>query len=366
MLSRMILVGLVAVLGVSLPSRSEPSGWLTSAHAWVIAQLAEWDTDAPGEDGCFLVVEALDSSPGEATQAETRTNTKASVAFEPIPIDDDVDNGLADELNRMAEGLGIPATTTAIAESPTDFVAVPASESIELKLMVELCQIAERSAHDEPVSAPAIPQPREADADPAIDEIFADVSQVFAPTEPEPASIAQQPREADAIAAIDAIFADGSTVFAPAEPGFVTNAQPKPVRIAAGPKFEPVASLVKLAMDTVVKWNRFVVGIKIGPERAGFQSRPVQPRAFEPIKVPADLESGIAYELNRASDGLEIVPPEARTLGEARPQIPESELAAHAEGNHASLGKALSLTRDAAFAWMNVLTGMTPVTMIAR
>ena len=185
MISRMILVGLVAVLGVSLPSRSESGDWLTSAHAWAIAQLAEWDAYTPGEELSLIVPEVPDSSPREAPQAATRPNTPASVAFEPIPVGDDLHNGLADELNRMAEGLDIPTTTTTIVESPTDFVAVPASESIELKLVVELCRIAENSARDETVSSPAIPQPREADADPAIDEIFWDVSHVFAPPEPE-------------------------------------------------------------------------------------------------------------------------------------------------------------------------------------
>ncbi len=217
-------------------------------------------------------------------------------------------------------------------ESPTDFVAVPPGDSIELKLVVDLCRIAENSARNEPVSSPAILQPSEADADPAIDEIFADVSNVFAPPEPERASITQ----------------------------------PTPGLIAVGPEFEPIKSLVDLARDTAAKWNRFVEGIKIRPEEAVFQSRPVRTQTFEPIKVPADLESGVAYELNRASEGLDIVPPEVRRLGDSRPPIPGSTPAVHPERNHASVGKALSLTRDAAFAWMNVLTGMTPVSMTSR
>ena len=330
MLSRMILVGLVAVLGVSLPSRSESVGWLTSAHAWVIAQLAEWDTDIPGEDLGLIVTEVPDPSPREATPAETRTNTKASVAFELIPIDDDLDTGLADELNRMAEGLDIPATTTAITEAPTDFVAVPSSESIELKLVVELCRIAEASTHSETPSSPSIPQPCETDSVPAIDEIFADVSQVFAPP----------------------------------EPGLTASIQPEPPPTAARPEFEPIRPLVDLEPDTAAELNRFAEGIEIHAEDTA--PGPVRIGTFEPIQVPADLESGIAYELNRASEGLEIVPPEVRALGDARPPIPGSEPADHSEGNHASLGKALSLTRDAALAWMNVLTGMTPVTMTAR
>jgi hypothetical protein len=368
MISRMILVGLVAVLGVSLPSRSESGGWLTSVHAWAIAQLAEWDTYTSGEDLGFIVTETPDSSPREATQAATCSNTTASVAFEPIPVDDNRDTGLAYELNRMAEGLDNPATTTAIVESPTDFVAVSSSDSIELKLVVELCRIAENSARHETVSSPPIPQPRTADAAPVIDEIFADGSNVFAPAEPEPASITQQPREANTATTIDELFADGSEVFAPAEPELASITQPKPASIAARPEFEPIPPLVDLAMDIAAKWNRFVEGIKIRPEDAA--PRPVRTPTFEPIKVPADLESGIAYELNHASEGLDNVPPAVRRLGDTRPQIPGSEPTAHTEGHHnhgdASIGKALSLTRDAAFAWMNVLAGMTPVAMTSQ
>jgi hypothetical protein len=324
MISRMILVGLVAVLGVSLPSRSEPTNWWTSARVWVTTQLAEWDADTPGEDFCLIVTEAPDSPPREAIRAAARTNTPASVAFEPIPVDDELDTGLADELNRMAEGLEVPATTTAVADSPTDFLAVSPSDSIELKLAVELCRIAEGSARDETLSAPAIPQPRDTDAGPAIDEIFADVSQVFAPP----------------------------------EPGLAT--------IAARPTFEPIPTPVDLETDIAAELNRFAEGIEIHPE--GAPARLVRIGTFEPIKVPADLEPGIAYELNRASEGLEIVAPEVRTLGAARPRISGSEPAVHLEGNpgDASIGKALGLTRDAALAWMNVLTGMTPVTMTSR
>ncbi len=372
MISRMILVGLVAVLGVSLPSRSESGGWLTSAHDWVMTQLAEWDTYTPEEDGCFIVTEEPDPLPQGATQATAHANTTASFAFDFIPVANDLAKGLADELNRLAKGLDTLATTNALAESPSDFVAVSSSDSIELKLAVELRRIAEASASVETLSSKATPRPREAASDPAIDEIFADSSQVFAPTElgrvaaVEP--LVPQPREAGADIAIDGLFADVSQVFAPTDQGTATIAQPEPAPIAARPIIELVQPLLDLETDIAAELNRFAEGIAIRLENAW--PRPVRIRTFELIKVPADLESGIAYELNRASEGLGSIPPEARKVGDALPRIPASEPVAHLEGspNHgeASIGKALSLSRDAAFAWMNVLTGMTPVTMTSR
>src|SRR5581483_7823241 len=103
MISRMILVGLVAVLGVSLPSRSESDGWLSSAHDWVIAQLADWDTYTPGEDGCISMPEVSAPLPRNAARKAGGADVKAPAAFEVIPVADDRANRLADELNRLSE-----------------------------------------------------------------------------------------------------------------------------------------------------------------------------------------------------------------------------------------------------------------------
>jgi hypothetical protein len=328
MISRMILVGLVAVLGVSFPSQSESGGWLTSAHDWVVAQLAEWDTYMPGDECCIVVTEVSESSPRVLTPAAGRTSTTASVAFQPIPTVDDGANRIADELNRFGESPDIPATTTATAESPTDFAAVSSCDSIELKLAVELCRTAEAPARDETIDSPALPGLREAEEDPAFDDLFADASDVFAP----------------------------------AEQGLAAIAQPVPAAIAARPAFELIRPLADFESDTAAELNRLAEGLGDVP------SRPAQAGTFEPIKVPADLELGIAYELNRASEGLESAVPGLRKLGEARPPIPANAPAALPEDNRkdASIGKALGLTRDAALAWMNVLSGMTPVMVTSQ
>jgi hypothetical protein len=385
MLSRMILVGLVAVLGVSLPSRSDSGSWLTPAHDWVIAQLADWDTYTPGKDCGFIATEAPDPLPREATRAPERTNTTTSVAFDPIPVT----NGLADELNRLAGGLDILATVTAIAESPVDSVVVSSSDSVEWKLAVELRRIAETSASDEPCSSQATPRAREAEMDPAIDEIFADASQVFAPAteamataaQPKSVSIAarpscelaqtlvSQPCEADADPTIDEIFADGSQVFAPSEQAMATAGQSESASIAAQPIFELIPPPVDFETDIATELNLCGEGVETTFEDdAPTRSEPI--RTFDSIEVPADLDSGIAYELNRASEGLEIALPEIRKPSEAPSPIPASATTANVQdepnSGNASIGKALGLTRDAALAWMNVLSGTTPVMMTSQ
>ena len=353
MLSRMILVGLVAVLGVSLPSRSESGGWLTSAHEWVIARLAEWDTYTPRED-VFIVGETLDSSTGKATQAETCTNTTTSVPFEPIPLGD-LDIALADELYRMAEGLDIPATNIPIAESPTDFVAVPPSDSIELKLVMEVCRIAEGSAHA------TKPSPRQRLL--SLTNRFRTRRSISCSRTARPCSRHRNRSRSPSL-----------------------NSFPKPTQplrsISCSRTARPCSrhrNRSRLRPGRNSSRSRHWCTLRWIPPRSGIGSsrasrfvprrrrpRPVQTPTFEPITVPVDLESGIAYELNLASEGLEIALPEVRTLGDAPPRFPGVNPPPTPKANASTAtpasGKPWSSRGNAAFAWMNVLTGMTPAT----
>ena len=44
MMLRVVLVGVVAALGVSIPSQPSCEHWYDSAQAWATSLLAEWDT----------------------------------------------------------------------------------------------------------------------------------------------------------------------------------------------------------------------------------------------------------------------------------------------------------------------------------
>ena len=91
-----------------------------SARVWMIAQLAEWDTYTPGEDEGYYV----GGSPYSLGRGVESVATRASVpaTFEPIPVNQDLGcRPIADELNRMAEGLEIPTRLAMIAESHPDF-----------------------------------------------------------------------------------------------------------------------------------------------------------------------------------------------------------------------------------------------------
>src|SRR5262249_10865419 len=79
MISRLILVGVVGVLGVSLPDGTEWEMLLTRSR----------------------------------TAATARPDHRAAIAFEPIPADDSPGNRIAGELNRRPEGMDVPAAPIA-------------------------------------------------------------------------------------------------------------------------------------------------------------------------------------------------------------------------------------------------------------
>ncbi len=68
---------------------------------------------------------------------------------------------------------------------------------------------------------------------------------------------------------------------------------------------------------------------------------------FDPLEVPTDFYAGIAFELNQMSDGIR---PEAVLVRTAKTDSPAPS------GTH-ELRRAVRLTRDAVYAWVNVLTG---------
>ena len=69
---------------------------------------------------------------------------------------------------------------------------------------------------------------------------------------------------------------------------------------------------------------------------------------FEPIAVPDDPEPGLAFALNRASQGEGVIP---------EPALPEVVDAPGSLPAAGRLASAVRLTREAASAWMNVLLG---------
>jgi hypothetical protein len=220
MISRLLLVGLVSVLGISLPEGANLGHGLTWAR----------------------------------TDASECVRPRATIAFEPIAVDDDSTNRVADELNRQSEGMDLPMVSTA--------------------------------------QVVAIARPVVAETVDVVDELFAE-NRVW-----------------------------GEPTADPAASGTPTAPEPRPA-------FEPIAT-AEGASSVADELNRTSEGLDLDP--AAVAARTPRRPSFEPIEV-VDATS-VVDELNRA-------PEDATATPDAEP----------------TLGSALRLTRDAALAWMNVLTG---------
>ena len=68
MMLRLVLVGMVAALGVSIPGKPSCEHWFDSAEAWATTLLAEWDTwGADRGSGVYFAGDA--GSQGNANSA---------------------------------------------------------------------------------------------------------------------------------------------------------------------------------------------------------------------------------------------------------------------------------------------------------
>lgn len=131
---RVLLVGVVAGLGLDLPSGSDLQHWMASGRGWVEQQVVAWTIErsavGPVEAPAVDQVEAADAAPaGPKAVADDVFDTvvnrmKASFAapaapivapeaprlatFEPVEPAEDLYPGLAFALNRRSDGLSEP------------------------------------------------------------------------------------------------------------------------------------------------------------------------------------------------------------------------------------------------------------------
>lgn len=91
MVLRLLLVGLVAGLGLSLPSRSDFDTMARSAQHWMNDRLAEWDTHTSSDQGTYVFVVEPTPTPAPFAAADPTSLVVAT----PVP---DSDEGFADAL----------------------------------------------------------------------------------------------------------------------------------------------------------------------------------------------------------------------------------------------------------------------------
>ena len=163
------------------------------------------------------------------------------------------------------------------------------------------------------------------------------------------------------------MFEENAEAFEPTAEGLASNVEAGSIPAAPPSYVEPIELLADFTESLSQEPNRLGEGGDIPSQDV--VTRPARTRNPGQIEVPADPGSETAYELNRASEGIGIVPPAVRRVGDVHPQLPRSERNAHSDANihdDRTIDKAVRLTRDAAIAWLNLLRGPAAVKMTSR
>ncbi len=259
MISRLLLVGMVGVLGLSLPDG------------------AEWGT------GLTWARTATSAGAGRR---------EAVVAIEPIAVAKDPINRIAEELNRPSEDLNptsVPVVT--VATRPRhEFAPVPSGDSIELKLVAEFCRIAEESEARATDAPRSIPRPVATEANEAIDRLFAE-NQVWG-----------DPITVEKVSSIPPTQEKGASLDLIAVAETVTDLADRLNRVA------------ETVTDLADRLNRAAEEIDMTSIEAADPT--IDCPCFEPIAV-VDDESSPADKLNCASEGLSVEPEADRGIGDA-------------------------------------------------
>jgi hypothetical protein len=334
MMTRLVLVGIVAALGISVPTRPEVQGWVMAAHSWTAHQLADWDTGGRRTMSGIILPPFVEA---------VRT-------FEPIAVDDRAP-GLADELNRFGESEVIvsgPAPagrtraddghTPASAETaPIEFSTVPLTVVPETKWLAELWLDAERS-RSATGSAEAPVAGRRVKAKIPAECVFTPSVPASSPAEPSPAF------------------------------------ESRSLAVAVVPLSALIEPLAEAEPDIAGDLNRFGEGFDVAPPTA--TPTAMMKSRFEPIDPAAAVDTGLAYELERVSDGAALAWSEADETGDPEPELaprpvppdppaivgePPAPPAPSPEVTHA-----IRLTGHAVHAWMRILAGPAGVRVSVR
>jgi hypothetical protein len=396
MLSRLVLLGLVGALGITIPTRKEAAEWLDAAQSWAIARLADWDGASPPPHRFhahhptrmhlhapsqsiqtpLLVAQRVSKS----TDASRIDASKSGQSLPSLPSNvfaEDQPSTVAtsgtnhpklvsqSDAGRLLLGPVGPVSLGPLTGPSRTVSAVPLTRRSGTVAAILL------SGPSGNVSAAALTRPSGSVSTVALTRPSGALS-------PEGRG-GEWPRWSDDLDA--GLFVELCGVAEQAGVSFEASETQVQAQRLAGCFEEDEAEL--LAFDQALE----------GPNPKSVMQDPRPSPSFVPMEIGPDLQPGIAYELNRASEGIAIIARqgEAPQLQKAPPDRSErSALATRASGSvrvalnppaHLSerhpaaaapgpipspaldpaLGRAVRLTRDAFRAWVSVLTGRQPL-----
>ena len=306
---RLILVSVVAGLGLTLPSGKQITSWRDSARGWVSTRLAEWDARMPADESAFIYVANADTLPGDEHEARKITTTIKTKTLDTVTADSPA-----------------PITINAAAASS------PAPTSPEILAAG--------------IETPTSPM--------AIDDV-------------ELIPITTETNTASALAALDTAFHEAQSqtlsTFA-AEAIHLANAE------KSVPKSEPYLAITDQLLsvepsaledsDDLQEGTSYLFALEADVKPVPSETEAIRSRN-EPLESYGDLYTGMAFELNRQADGLNALLEQEigqtvsnDRIGDSRPEMIETS---------SRLGSALKLTREAVYAWANLLHAPVVVTI---
>lgn len=350
--ARIIMVGLVAALGISMPTGSHFAYWKEAAHDWALNRLAEWDARRSVHESTFVYVadamlddDATDvaaapiplEAPTAATSAPAPASPASKVEPSPLPEPD------------LAVGIDLPTQPTDMDES-------------ELSASRNITAIEANPRTDEIANSDTTPQAVE--SAPINDSLAIVTTPVI-----DDSSFLQAQSETVAAFVADTVIDDSAFLQAQGDTvsAFVADAARLARREEASKSLpvEPVvevAAVEPIAVDDVLdaglafELNRANDGTNLPIATSGdVMMPPANAASTEPIALEADLYGGLAYILNQENDGLNLPPspsPDSMAPTFDAPRPVEN-----------ALTHAVRLTREAVFAWAELLHGPAVVTI---
>jgi hypothetical protein len=315
MMTRVFLVGMVAALGITVPTWPDVQGWVNAAHSWTAHQLANWDA-CPRRTGYDVTVLPF---------------AMATQRFEPI-VASDCALDPAEELNRFAEVVDVAPAPVVVRRDPQ----------------------AEGTARK---SGRAVSREFAASGGVVTPEIACMAEWLLAVERP-----TSEVRATEAPLAMwrsRAIIARFECAFSPS-----LEARSRPLAIA--PRINPIDPVADTRPDVADGLNRFGERFEIAPPLPTAATAPT-PR-FEPIDPGTALDTGLAFELNLASDGMAL----AWHAADAPHQVTTSACDMIAPGSAdrpsppTDVAHAIRLTGEAVQAWMKIMTGPALVQVSVR
>ncbi|MGA2702835.1 MAG: hypothetical protein ABSH35_17295 [Isosphaeraceae bacterium] len=416
---RLVLVSLVAAMGLTIPSAPVIESWVASTQNWMNARFADWDTRNPQTADYVIVSDyydverlaprpALSSLPATAPEPSDRPGLpKASSAtfsskpalledtrtaavrpvsfvrqrrsFEPIWVGEQLSLGIAYELNLKNEGTGVvPPKVVRKPAAAVRFDPKPVVKKVYREVQLELAQWSRTLGSVLPRVVFPAASPRRIEpvvvaknpgggADKLIQQsrgigINPPVASAPRPVVTSPArpALASQTSFGPMETSASLYFAGDLTP--PAK-----SVLPTPRREPTKPSATPVAVRPPLSLpatetrelpdDLDIEVAGELVREDDGfgaPARAAKAPVTAATPRFEPLEVSCDYYMGTAFELNFRNDGLSI--PAESAVETAKTDVP-------APHSGRDLSRAVKLTRDAVYAWVNVFTGPALVTV---